>query len=84
MGNVNARRKSMAIKLKNRRTKKLHELRDKYQNADSSSGKQRIVEKIRRVAPHLLPEEYLGVAQAARPEAKPAPAAPRRSTAKKE
>jgi len=59
MGKVNPKRRSFEIKKKQKRRKKLAKLRKKYSQAKTEVEKQKILEKVNRLAPYLSKEEFL-------------------------
>lgn len=60
MGKIYQKRRQFQIKRKQKRKKKLRKLKEKYLAANSQREKKKIAEKIKRIAPHLQIEEYLG------------------------
>ena len=61
MGRVSRRRRQFVIRKNRKRRQKLHRLREKYLSDEKVRGRQEIEEKIRRIAPHLRVDEYVGI-----------------------
>lgn len=59
MGKVKGKRRSFVTRYKRQRKAKLQKFRQKYLSSKSLSEKQKIVEKIGRIAPHVNVESYL-------------------------
>lgn len=61
MSKISRKRRQCEIKRKRKRRKKLRKLKEKYFTTNSKKEKERIIEKIRKIAPHLPIGEILGV-----------------------
>ncbi|MCD6528579.1 hypothetical protein J7K44_03015 [bacterium] len=59
MGKISQKRRKFEIKKKKKRREKIKKLKEKYFAANSKEEKEKIIEKIRRIAPHLRIEEIL-------------------------
>ena len=59
MGRQHSKRRSMVIRIKRKRRIKLGLLRGKYQKADFDSDREKIWEKVLKIAPWLTKEEFL-------------------------
>ena len=59
MGKVSPKRRSMEIKQKKIRRMKLNKLRAAYKTATSQKDKDKIWEKVKKIAPWLKMEEFL-------------------------
>jgi len=60
MSKISQKRRQFEIKRKQKRRKKLKKLKEKYFLAKSKEEKEKIIEKIKRISPHLSIEEFLG------------------------
>ncbi len=63
MGEINRKRRQFEIIKRKQRREKLQKLRVQFAAAKSAVDKDRIREKLRRIAPHLSPESYLTSAE---------------------
>lgn len=59
MSKLNSKRRAFKIKKNHRRSKKLFKLRQKYQKAKTKGERQRVLEKVFKIAPWLSEEEFL-------------------------
>lgn len=59
MGKISVKRRQFKIKAKRKRKKKIEELRKKYLKAKNKGEKEKILEKIEKIAPHYPIEEVL-------------------------
>jgi len=59
MSKVSTKRRQFQIKAKKKRKQKIKSLKEKYAEAKSKSEKDKIVEKIKRIAPHYPEKEIL-------------------------
>ena len=62
MGEIGRKRRQFEIHKNKQRREKLSKLRERFAAAKSAVEKDRIREKLRRVAPYLPVDEYLGAA----------------------
>jgi hypothetical protein len=63
MGEINRKRRQFEIIKRKQRREKLQKLRVQFAAAKSAVEKDRIREKLRRIAPYLSPESYLSSAE---------------------
>lgn len=63
MSKISVKRRKFEIKRKKERRRKLKKLKEKYFVTTNKEEKERIIEKIKKIAPHLSIEEYLGIKQ---------------------
>lgn len=59
MGKVSIKRRQFIIRAKRKRKQKIRKLKDKYLEAKSKSEKEKILEKIKKIAPHYPDQEIL-------------------------
>ena len=59
MSKISPKRRKFEIKKRRKRRKKLAKLRQAYLSAKTKSEKEKILEKVNRIAPHLSREEFL-------------------------
>ena len=59
MSKVSPTKRSLQIRIRRKRKQKLKKLRQKYAEAQTISEKERILEKVKRIAPWLSREEFL-------------------------
>ncbi len=59
MAKESQKRRKFIIKLKQKRRKKIKKLKEKYLTAKTKDEKEKILEKIRKIAPHYPFEEFL-------------------------
>ena len=59
MGKVSPKRRKFIIKKKRKRREKIKKLRERYFQSQDPKERQKIIEKLKRVAPHLNLEEVL-------------------------
>jgi len=59
MSKVNTKRRSNLIRKRQQRRKSIRKLRELYLAARLTKDQDAILEKIRRRAPYLIPEEYV-------------------------
>jgi hypothetical protein len=63
MGEVGRKRRQFDITKRKQRHEKLKRLREKFAVAKNAAEKDRIRDKIQRIAPYLSPDSYLGLAE---------------------
>lgn len=63
MGEVGRKRKQFEINKRKQRHEKLKKLREKFAVAKNAAEKDKIRDKIQRIAPYLSPDNYLGLAE---------------------
>ena len=61
MSKISPKRRQFEIRKKRKRRKKLKKLREKYLHASTKEEKEKIAERIKKIAPYLTLEEVLGV-----------------------
>jgi len=61
MSKISRKRRQFEIKRKRKRRKKLRKLKEKYSTAKTKKEREEIIEKMRKIAPHLPIGEILGV-----------------------
>jgi hypothetical protein len=59
MSKISPTKRSIQIKIKRKRKKKLQVLRQQYARAEMLLEKERILEKVKKIAPWLSKEEFL-------------------------
>lgn len=59
MGKVASKRRSLKIKQGQKRRRELAKLRKKYSQAKTKTEKERVLEKVFRIAPFLSEKEFL-------------------------
>jgi len=59
MGKVSVKRRQFEIRAKRKRKQKIKKLKDRYLEAKSKSEKEKILEKIKKIAPHYPDKEIL-------------------------
>ena len=59
MAKISQKRRQFLIKQKQKRRKKIKKLKEKFLSAKSKEEKEKILEKIRKIAPHYPTEEIL-------------------------
>jgi len=59
MAKISEKRRKFIIKLKQERRKKIKKLKEKYLIAKTKEEKEKILEKIQKIAPHYPIEEIL-------------------------
>jgi len=59
MSKILQKRRKFEIRKKQKRRKKLKKLREKYLEAKTKEEKGKIIEKIRKIAPHIVRKEFL-------------------------
>jgi 2-oxo-4-hydroxy-4-carboxy--5-ureidoimidazoline (OHCU) decarboxylase len=59
MAKISEKRRKFIIKLKQKRKKKIKKLKEKYLRAETREEKEKILEKILKIAPHYPVEELL-------------------------
>ncbi len=62
MAKLSVKRRRFEIKKRRKRREKLRKLKERYFAARSAAEKERIIEKMRKIAPSILPERYLSQA----------------------
>lgn len=60
MGRAKPKTRQVQIKIKQKRNQKLRKLKEKYLNTSKKTEKNNILDKMKRVAPHLNIDEYIG------------------------
>lgn len=65
MGKISQKRRQFEIKKKQKRKKKLKKLKEKYFQTKDQLEKANLIEKMKRLAPHLNWEEILNQAEKA-------------------
>lgn len=60
MGRAKPKTRQVQIKIKQKRNQKLRKLKEKYLNISKKTEKNNILDKMKRVAPHLDIEVYIG------------------------
>jgi len=61
MGKISDKRRKFEIKKRIKRIAKLRKLKEKYFSSKSKEEKEKIIQKMKRIAFHLQIEEYLGI-----------------------
>lgn len=61
MSKISPKRRKFEIKKRQKRRKKIKKLKEKYFSVQSKKEKARIIEKLKKIAPHLNPENILGL-----------------------
>lgn len=59
MAKVSVKRRQFEIRKRKKRREKLAKLRDGYSLAKTKGAKEKILEKLKKIAPHLSEEEFL-------------------------
>lgn len=59
MGKSSVKRRQFTIRAKRKRKQKIRKLKDRYLEAKSKSEKEKILEKIKKIAPHYPDQEIL-------------------------
>ena len=59
MGKAKPKTRNIQVQIKQKRQQKLKKLREKYLNTSKKTEKQNILDKMKRVAPHLNVEAYV-------------------------
>ncbi|MBU3957303.1 hypothetical protein KKI19_03480 [Patescibacteria group bacterium] len=59
MSKIDLKKRKMRIRIRKRRKIKLAKLRQEYSVAKSNEKKEKILEKVRKIAPSLSQEEFL-------------------------
>jgi len=59
MSKVSVKRRKFQIKAKRKRKQKIKSLKEKYSELKSSQDKKKILEKIKKIAPHYPAEQIL-------------------------
>lgn len=60
MSKISKKRRRFEIRKKRKRRTKIKKLKEKYFQTKSGKEKEKIIEKIKKIAPHLRIEEVLG------------------------
>jgi 2-oxo-4-hydroxy-4-carboxy--5-ureidoimidazoline (OHCU) decarboxylase len=63
MSKVSVKRRKFQIKLKRKRKQKIKNLKERYLEEKSSQEKKKILEKIKKIAPHYPDEQILKLTQ---------------------
>jgi len=61
MSKISQKRRQFEIKRKRERRKKIKKLRERYFQSKSEEEKAKIIEKLKKIVPHLRLEEILGL-----------------------
>lgn len=59
MGKISEKRRRFEIRQRRKRKKKIKKLKEKYLAAKSKEEKEKILEKLRKIAPHYPIEKFL-------------------------
>ena len=61
MSKISQKRRQFEIKRKREKRKKIKKLKDRYLQSKSEEEKAKIIEKLKKIVPHLRLEEILGL-----------------------